>query len=55
MDAFGSKMGQIHMTRQDYTQLTTRRMKGLKRKRGNEETKELNEETTMDKKNKEQQ
>ena len=37
MDSFGSKLGQLHMTRQDYTELNTRRMKGLKRKRGNDE------------------
>lgn len=30
-DPFGSKMGQIHMTRQDMKTLKTRRVKGLKR------------------------
>ena len=37
-DPFGSKLGKVHMTRQDYTQLNTRRMKGLKRKRNEENT-----------------
>ena len=31
-DAFGSKLGRIHMTKQDLDNLQTRKMKGLKRK-----------------------
>jgi ribosome production factor 2 len=30
-DPFGSKLGQVHMKRQDFSQLQTRKMKGLKR------------------------
>lgn len=30
-DAFGTKTGRVHMTRQDYGKLQTRKMKGLKR------------------------
>lgn len=30
-DAFGSKMGRIHMGRQDINRLQTRKMKGLKK------------------------
>jgi ribosome production factor 2 len=30
-DSFGSKLGRVHMKRQDFTQLQTRKMKGLKR------------------------
>ena len=31
-DAFGSKLGRIHMQKQDLDNLQTRKMKGLKRK-----------------------
>ena len=31
-DAFGTKEGQVHMQRQDYGKLQTRKIKGLKRK-----------------------
>ena len=30
-DAFGTKEGKVHMQRQDYSKLQTRKMKGLKR------------------------
>ena len=30
-DVFGSKLGRVHMKRQDFRQLQTRKMKGLKR------------------------
>ena len=30
-DSFGSKLGRVHMKRQDFSQLQTRKMKGLKR------------------------
>ena len=30
-DPFGSKLGRVHMQRQDLSQLQTRKMKGLKR------------------------
>lgn len=30
-DAFGSKLGQVHMKRQDFSKLQTRKLKGLKR------------------------
>ena len=36
MDALGDKTGRIHLGRQDLTQLQTRKMKGLKRQRGDE-------------------
>ena len=32
MDAFGTKLGRIHMTKQNLDSLQTRKMKGLKRK-----------------------
>lgn len=32
-DAFGSKMGRVHMQRQDFSKLQTRKLKGLKRAR----------------------
>lgn len=31
-DAFGSKLGRIHMTKQDLSKLQTRKMKGLKKR-----------------------
>ena len=31
-DVFGAKTGQVHMQRQDYSKLQTRKIKGLKRK-----------------------
>ena len=37
-DAFGTKEGQVHMQRQDYTKLQTRKMKGLKRPLDTEKT-----------------
>ena len=33
-DPFGSTLGKLHMSRQDFTKLQTRKMKGLKRPRG---------------------
>lgn len=30
-DAFGSKLGRVHMTKQDVNSLQTRKMKGLKK------------------------
>ena len=41
-DAFGTKEGQVHMKRQDYTKLQTRKMKGLKRKLDTAGTKRAN-------------
>ena len=32
-DVFGSKMGRVHMKRQDFSKLQTRKIKGLKRSR----------------------
>ena len=32
-DAFGSKLGRVHMQRQDFSKLQTRKVKGLKRSR----------------------
>ena len=32
-DSFGSKMGRVHMKRQDFGKLQTRKVKGLKRSR----------------------
>lgn len=32
-DVFGSKLGQVHMMRQDFGKLQTRKVKGLKRSR----------------------
>jgi ribosome production factor 2 len=32
-DAFGSKLGRIHMTKQDLGKLQTRKMKGLKKRK----------------------
>ena len=32
-DQFGSKLGRVHMQRQDLSKLQTRKMKGLKRSR----------------------
>lgn len=37
-DAFGTKEGQVHMQRQDYGKLQTRKMKGLKRQLDTKET-----------------
>ncbi|XP_068697971.1 ribosome production factor 2 homolog [Montipora foliosa] len=37
-DAFGTKQGRVHMKRQDYSQLQTRKMKGLKRKLNTKES-----------------
>jgi len=37
-DAFGTKEGQVHMQRQDYGKLQTRKMKGLKRQLDTTET-----------------
>lgn len=37
-DAFGTKEGKVHMQRQDYAKLQTRKMKGLKRKQETKET-----------------
>ena len=39
-DSFGTKEGKVHMKRQDYTKLQTRKMKGLKRKSDTSETQE---------------
>lgn len=36
MDVMGDKMGRIHMGKQDMGNLQTRKMKGLKRSRGDE-------------------
>ena len=33
-DAFGSKLGRVHMEHQDFSKLQTRKLKGLKRTRG---------------------
>lgn len=41
-DTFGTKEGQVHMKRQDYTKLQTRKMKGLKRKLDSAGTKRAN-------------
>ena len=30
-DAFGTKLGRVHMKRQDFSKLQTRKLKGLKR------------------------
>ena len=32
-DVFGSKLGRVHMKRQDFSKLQTRKVKGLKRSR----------------------
>ena len=32
-DAFGSKLGRVHMEHQDFSKLQTRKLKGLKRTR----------------------
>lgn len=43
-DAFGSKLGRVHMQHQDFTKLQTRKLKGLKRTReesGKVDTKKL--------------
>jgi len=37
-DAFGTKEGKVHMQRQDYAKLQTRKMKGLKRQLDTKET-----------------
>lgn len=37
-DSFGTKEGKVHMKRQDYAKLQTRKMKGLKRKSDTSET-----------------
>lgn len=39
-DSFGTKEGKVHMKRQDYTKLQTRKMRGLKRKSDTSETQE---------------
>ncbi|KXJ22791.1 ribosome production factor 2 homolog [Exaiptasia diaphana] len=39
-DAFGTKTGRVHMTRQDYGKLQTRKLKGLKRGQQDENTEE---------------
>lgn len=39
-DAFGSTLGRIHMEKQDFGKLQTRKMKGLKRKNDAPETQE---------------
>ncbi len=31
-DKFGTKLGRVHMQRQDFSKLQTRKLKGLKRK-----------------------
>ena len=36
-DAFGSKLGRVHMEHQDFSKLQTRKLKGLKRTRGENE------------------
>lgn len=41
-DAFGTKEGKVHMQRQDYSKLQTRKMKGLKRKQETKETQKPN-------------
>jgi ribosome production factor 2 len=38
MDALGDKTGRIHLGKQDLGQLQTRKMKGLKRGRGDEDS-----------------
>ena len=45
-DSFGSKLGRVHMKRQDFSHLQTRKMKGLKRTKphdqdGPQETKKV--------------
>ena len=47
-NAFGSKLGRVHMEHQDFSKLQTRKLKGLKRTRGEnggggEEKKLMNE------------
>lgn len=37
-DVFGSRLGRIHMTKQDLGKLQTRKLKGLKRKAPTEES-----------------
>lgn len=39
-DSFGTKEGKVHMKRQEYTKLQTRKMRGLKRKSDTSETQE---------------
>ena len=39
-DAFGTKHGQIHMERQDYDKLQTRKLKALKRKSSTKDDKD---------------
>jgi len=52
-DPFGSKLGRVHMQRQDLSKLQTRKMKGLKRSRAAAadkppQTKKLRPSTTAD-------
>ena len=37
MDPFGSSLGRIHMSRQNYSDLHTRKVKGLKRSKDPQE------------------
>ena len=39
-DSFGSKLGRVHMQRQDFSKLQTRKIKGLKRPRDEIRSKE---------------
>ena len=36
-DTFGTKVGRVHMQRQDFGKLQTRKLKGLKRSHGDKE------------------
>ncbi|KAK3096760.1 hypothetical protein FSP39_003001 [Pinctada imbricata] len=49
-DAFGSKLGRIHMQKQDLGKLQTRKMKGLKRQKGDNEKTDSEEPTQKRKK-----
>lgn len=46
-DAFGTKMGRVHMQRQDFLKLQTRKRKALKKEAGNKakRTRSTNQET----------
>lgn len=39
-DAFGTKFGRVHMQKQDLSKLQTRKMKGLRKRRGEVVTEE---------------
>ena len=50
-DALGSQLGRIHMTKQDYSQLQTRKMKALKagrKERARSEASELEDNEDFD-------